>query len=65
MDNQLFIEAYQEINSRFIKLLSSMSALRALSGFEIKYRNEGEIIADSLAVLLDYHELDYVAIFMY
>ncbi len=65
MDNQPFIEAYQEINSRFIKLLSSMSALRALSGFEVRYRNEDEIIADSLNVLLDYHELDYVAIFMY
>ncbi len=65
MDNKPFIEAYQEINSRFIKLLSSMSALRALSGFEIKYRNEENIIADSLNVLLDYHELDYVAVFMY
>jgi len=65
MDNKPFIEAYQEINSRFIKLLSSMSALRALSGFEVKYRNESDIIADSLGVLLDYHELDYVAIFIY
>ncbi len=65
MDNKPFIEAYQEINSRFIKLLSSMSALRALSGFEVKYRNENDIIADSLGVLLDYHELDYVAIFIY
>jgi len=65
MDNKPFIEAYQEINSRFIKLLSSMSALRALSGFEVKYRNEDDIIADSLSVLLEYHELDYVAIFMY
>jgi len=65
MDNKPFIEAYQEINSRFIKLLSSMSALRALSGFEIKYRNEENIITDSLKVLLDYHELDYVAVFMY
>lgn len=65
MDNQPFIEAYQEINSRFIKLLSSMSALRALSGVEIKYRNEDDIINDSLDVLLDYHELDYVSIFMY
>ncbi len=65
MDNKPFIEAYQEINSRFIKLLSSMSALRALSGFEIKYRNEDDIISESLDVLLNYHELDYVAIFMY
>ncbi|VAX12924.1 diguanylate cyclase (GGDEF domain) [hydrothermal vent metagenome] len=65
MDNKLFIEAYQEINSRFIKLLSSMSALRALSGFETKCRNEEDIITDSLNVLLDYHELDYVAVFMY
>ncbi len=65
MDNKPFIEAYQEINSRFIKLLSSMSALRVLSGFEVKYRNENEIISESLNVLLDYHELDYVAIFMY
>ncbi|VAX05673.1 diguanylate cyclase/phosphodiesterase (GGDEF & EAL domains) with PAS/PAC sensor(s) [hydrothermal vent metagenome] len=65
MDNKPFIEAYQEINSRFIKLLSSMSALRSLSSIEIKYRDENEIIDDSLRVLLDYHELDYVSIFMY
>ncbi len=65
MDNKPFVEAYQEINLRFIKLLSSMSALRALSGFEVKYLNENEIISDSLKVLLDYHELDYVAVFIY
>ena len=65
MENKPFIDAYEEINSRFIKLLSSMSALRALSDFEVKHRNEDEIITDSLGVLLDYHELDDVAIFMY
>ncbi|MDH5570423.1 MAG: diguanylate cyclase [Gammaproteobacteria bacterium] len=65
MDNQPFVDAYQEINGRFIKLLGSMSALRALSNFEIKQHTEEELINSSLDVLLEYHELDFVSIYMY
>ena len=65
MDTKPFVEAYQEINGRFIKLLSSMSALRALSNVKLTQYNEKELVENSLSILLEYHEVDFVAIYLY
>ena len=65
MDNKPFVDAYQDINGRFIKLLGSMSALRALSNFELKQQTEEQLISSTIDVLLEYHELDFVCIYMY
>ncbi|MCW9024675.1 MAG: sensor domain-containing diguanylate cyclase [Gammaproteobacteria bacterium] len=65
MDNKPFVEAYQEINGRFIKLLSSMSALRALSSVKLNQYNEKELIDNSLAILLEYHEIDFVSVYLF
>jgi len=64
MENKSFVDAYQEINNRLIRLVGSMSALRELSSMEFGLVDEKELLNNSIRILLANHELDYVAVFM-
>jgi hypothetical protein len=51
MERKPFIEAFQDINSRMIELVGSLSALRELSGFEVATIEEQELLRGSLRIL--------------
>ncbi len=64
MDNKPFIEAYQEINTRMIRLIGSMSALRELSDMKLCQVDESQLLEESLRILLDNHELDFMIVYL-
>ncbi len=64
MDKTPFIDAYQEINTRLIRLVGSMSALRELSSLELSLCDEAELLKESLRIMMENHELDYVVVYL-
>lgn len=64
MENKTFVDAYQEINNRLIRLMGSMSALRELSSMEFGLVDEKKLLQDSIRILLSNHELDYVVVYL-
>ncbi len=64
MENQPFVDAYHEINTRLIRLIGSMSALRELSSLEHSLCSESELLDESLRIVLENHELDYVVVYL-
>ena len=62
MDTKPFVDAFQEVNSRLIGLVGSLSALRELSSFETSSKNEYELLTASLEVVIENLDLDYVVI---
>ena len=64
MDSRLFVEAVQELNSGFVKLLESMSALRALSSIAVSGQAEEELLDGALQVLVQNQDLERCSVFM-
>ncbi len=64
MDSKPFIEAYQEISLRLVKLIDSMSALYELSTFDTPDNDEAALLTASLRTLLANQDLERGAIYL-
>ncbi len=64
MDNKPFVEAFQDVNTRLIDLVGTLSALRELSGFEVTDHDEQRLLQGALQVVAENLELDSVGIFL-
>ena len=64
MENKPFVEAYEEINARMIRLVGSMSALRKLSDLESSLLDEPELLQQSLRILMENHEFDLAVVLL-
>lgn len=64
MENKPFVEVYQELNGRLIKLLDVMSALCELSALDTQHSHEGDVLERALHSLLHNHDLDCGTIYM-
>ncbi|MDZ7802529.1 sensor domain-containing diguanylate cyclase [Thiohalophilus sp.] len=64
MDNKPFVEAFQDVNTRLIDLVGTLSVLRELSGFEVTDHDEQRLLQGALQVVAENLELDSVGIFL-
>jgi len=64
MENKPFVEAYEDINSRMIRLVGSMTALRKLSDLERSLVDESALLQQSLQILMENHELELAVVFL-
>ena len=64
MESQPFIEAFQELNGNFYRLLDSMSALRSLSSLRIYGQSEPELLASSLEMLVQNQDLERCSVYL-
>lgn len=64
MDNLPFVESFRSINSSYLKLIDSLSALRALSTIETEFETDQALLARALAVLMDNQDLERCSIYL-
>ena len=64
MDTTPFAEAYQELNQRFIKLVSDLSALRGLSRLSMRRTNQDELLRDAMRVLMENSDFERCSVFL-
>ena len=64
VDSRPFVEAVQELNSGFVRLLESMSALRALSSIQVRGEAEEGLLDGALQVLMQNQDLERCSVFM-
>jgi diguanylate cyclase (GGDEF)-like protein len=57
VDNTIFVDSFRDITHRFVHLLDSLSALKALSSLESAHDAEERLLSDSLRVLVDNQHL--------
>jgi diguanylate cyclase (GGDEF)-like protein len=63
-DTAEIARASTEIRTRFLQLLDSLSAVRALSDLDLDNRSLDEVLDDALAVLMQHQDLERSAIFL-
>ncbi|HEY9197802.1 MAG TPA: sensor domain-containing diguanylate cyclase [Gammaproteobacteria bacterium] len=64
MDPTPFAEAYQELNHRFIKLVSDLSALRGLSRLSMRRTSQDELLRDAMRVLMENSDFERCSVFL-
>lgn len=64
MDHSPFAEAYQELNHRFIKLVSDLSALRGLSRLSMRRTSQDELLRDAMRVLMENSDFERCSVFL-
>ncbi len=64
MDSERFSRAYAELNQRFIRLVGDLSALRALSDFDLCGDSEDALLEGALRVLMDTGEFERCSVFL-
>jgi len=64
METRPFVEAYRGLNSSYIKLIDSLSALRALSAIAIQSRSDQELMDRALGVLVENQDLERCSIYL-
>lgn len=64
MDTRPFVEAVHELNNGFVRLLESVSALRALSGIQVRGQSERELLDNALEVLMQHQDLERCSVFL-
>lgn len=64
MDNSSFVESFQELNQRFIKLVGDLSSLRELSALDLNASNEQELLNQSIRILLENNDYERCSVFL-
>ena len=64
LDSRPFVEAVQELNAGFVRLLESMSALRALSSIQVRGQQERALLDNALQVLMQNQDLERCSVYM-
>jgi diguanylate cyclase (GGDEF)-like protein len=64
MDTKIFVESFHEMNKRFVELLDSLSALRALSEIPMENQNEKILLEQALQTLVENQNLEQCSIFL-
>jgi len=64
MDNKPFVEAYRGLNTSYLKLIDSLSALRALSSLSLKGCSDRELLDNALEVLVENQDLERCSIYL-
>lgn len=64
LDSRPFVEAVQELNAGFVRLLESMSALRALSSIQVRGQQERALLENALQVLMQNQDLERCSVYM-
>ncbi len=64
MDSTPFVEAYQELSQRFMRLVNDLSALRGLSSLSLQQADETSLLRAAMRVLMENHDLERCSIFL-
>ena len=64
MDSSVFADAYQELNQRFIKLVSDLSALRGLSRLSMRGTSQEALLQDAMRVLMENSDFERCSVFL-
>lgn len=64
MDSAPFVEAYQELSQRFMRLVNDLSALRGLSALSFRQPDESALLRGAMRVLMENHDLERCSIFL-
>ena len=64
MDNRAFVESFRNISSSYLKLIDSMSALRALSTIPGNFSSDSELLERALNVLVENQDLERCSIYL-
>lgn len=64
MDSSSFVETYQELNQRFMKLVGDLSSLRELSAVDILASNEQDLLNNSIRILLENNDYERCSVFL-
>jgi diguanylate cyclase (GGDEF)-like protein len=64
MDSTPFVDAYQELSQRFMRLVNDLSALRALSSLSYQHPDETQLLRGAIRVLMENHDLERCSIFL-
>jgi diguanylate cyclase (GGDEF)-like protein len=64
MDSAPFMDAYQELSQRFMRLVNDLSALRALSSLSFQQPDEALLLRSAIRVLMENHDLERCSIFL-
>ncbi len=64
MDSAPFVEAYQELSQRFMRLVGDLSALRGLSSLTMQQPDESQLLRGAMQVLMENHDLERCSIFL-
>lgn len=64
METRSFVDAYRGLNNSYIKLIDSLSALRALSSIAIQSRSDQELMDRALGVLVENQDLERCSIYL-
>jgi len=59
-----FTAAYEELNQRFIKLVDDLSALRSLSGLDLRSASEEDLLRDAIRVLMEHNGFENCSVFL-
>lgn len=64
MDNQPFVDAFRDLNTSYLKLVDSLSALRALSSLSLKGCSDKTLLENALEVLVENQDLERCSIYL-
>ena len=64
MESKQFIEAYRGLNSSYLRMVDSLSALRALSSISVQQCSDQELLGKALDVLVANQDLERCSIFL-
>jgi diguanylate cyclase (GGDEF)-like protein len=64
MDNKPFVEAFRDLNASYLKLVDSLSALRALSSLSVGGNSDALLLENALGVLVDNQDLERCSIYL-
>lgn len=64
MDSAVFVEAYQELNQHFIKLVNDLSALRGLSRLSMRNTNQEELLREAMRALMENSNFERCSVFL-
>ncbi len=64
MDNKPFVDAFRGLNTSYLKLVDSLSALRALSSLSLEGSSDQILLDNALAVLVENLDLERCSIYL-
>lgn len=64
MDTKPFVEAFQGLNNSYLKLVDSLSALRALSSIAIQSSSDQDLLTQALGVLVENQDMERCSIYL-
>jgi diguanylate cyclase (GGDEF)-like protein len=64
MDNQPFVESFRSINASYLKLIDSLSALRALSTMSTNFSSDEQLLGGALSVLVENQDMERCCIYL-